>query len=178
MVSVNWPTTDQSHLKSDIGRDLLVQIFDAELRDLVREKMGATYSPTVISNASSAFKGYGYISASIIAEPDKMDQVSAAVREIAKALRDAPVSDDVLLRARQPMAERYEQSLRQNGSWLGIVGYAQGDPNRLDRRRQRAAVLNGLTAADIQALARLYLTDEALLEVRVVSKAVAEAQSM
>jgi zinc protease len=177
MVSANWPTTDQSDLKSDIGRDLLAQILDSELRDLVREKMGATYSPSVLSNASSAFKGYGYISASIIAEPEKMDQISAAVREIAKALRDAPVTDDVLLRARQPMAERYEQSLRQNGSWLGIVGYAQGDPNRLDRRRQRTAVLNALTAADLQALARQYLTDEALLEVRVVSKAVAEAQS-
>lgn len=173
LVSANWPTTDNSDLKSDLGRELLSEIFASELRDLVREKMGATYSPSVSSNASSALKGFGYISTSIIAEPEKMDQVSAAVREIAKALRDAPVSDDVLLRARQPLAERYEQSLRQNGSWLGIVGYAQGDPNRLDRRRTRAAVLNALTATDLQALARQYLTDEALLEIRVVSNGVA-----
>lgn len=175
LLAANWPTTDFRDLKSDIGREVLADVFSAELRDLVREKMGATYSPSVISNASSAFKGYGFIGASIVAEPEKMDQVAAAVREIAKALRDAPVSDDVLLRARQPIAERYEKQLRENEGWLGIVGYAQGDATRLDRRRNRAAILKAITPADLQALARQYLTDEALLEVRVVSNAVAAA---
>ena len=141
LITANWPTTDDSDLKSAIGRELLAEVFSSELRDLVREKMGATYSPSVQSSASNTFAGYGFMSANVVAEPEKMDAVLAAVREITKSLRDAPVAEDALLRARQPIAEVYEKQLRQNQSWLGIVGVAQSEPKRLDRRRQRAAVL-------------------------------------
>jgi zinc protease len=175
LITASWPTTDDSDLKSAIGRELLAEVFSSELRDLVREKMGATYSPNVVSSASNTFAGYGFMSANVVAEPEKMDAVLAAVREIAKSLRDAPVAEDALLRARQPIAELYEKQLRQNQSWLGVVGVAQSEPNRLDRRRQRAAVLAAITPADLQALARQYLKDEALLEVRIVSKPVAAA---
>jgi zinc protease len=173
LLIANWPTTDDSDLKSAIGREVLAEVFSSELRDLVREKMGATYSPSVLSSASNTFAGYGFMSANVVAEPEKMDAVLAAVREIAKSLRDAPVGEDALLRARQPIAEVYEKQLRQNQSWLGIVGVAQSEPKRLDRRRNRAAALAAITPADLQALARQYLTDAALIEVRVVSKAVA-----
>jgi zinc protease len=177
VLSANWPTTDDSNLKVALGLELLAEVFSADLRDLVREKMGATYSPSVASSASNTFAGYGYMSANIVAEPEKMDAVLGAVKEITKSLRDEPITADALLRARQPMIELYEKQMRENDSWLGIVGVAQSEPRRLDRRRTRAAVLAAITPADLQSLAQQYLTDNALLEVRVVSKAVAAAKS-
>lgn len=168
LVSVRWKATDALDLKSDITRDMLSEILKMELFEVVREKLGATYSPSTDNNSSMTYPGYGYIAADIVAEPGKMDEVMQAVRDIAKSLRDAPVSDDLLLRARKPRLELYQKQLRENGAWLGMVNLAQSRPAWLDRRRQRTAVLEAVTAADIQQAAREFLTDAGMLEIRIV----------
>ena len=99
-----------------------------------------------------------------------MDLITAAVKDIAKDLREQGITDDQLLRARKPIAERYERQMRENAAWVGIVNVAQSQPHRLDRRRQRAAVLAALTPADIQAVARQYLTENGALDIRILAK--------
>ncbi len=167
-----WPTTDNKDQKSDTTRNLASNVMRLLLLDEVREKLGATYSPGANSYAADDYAGYGYLSASVIAAPDKMDIISAAIKKVTKEMRDAPVSDDVLLRARKPILEAIEKSERENGAWLGLANVAQSEPEKLDRRRNRKAILEAVTAADIQATAKQYLGDDAELEVRIVSEAV------
>jgi zinc protease len=169
MVTVQWPTTDDGNHKLDTTFTLLGQILELQLLDVVREKLGATYSPNAGSNTSDIYPGYGFMQIAAVAEPAKMDLISNAVKEIAKELRDAPISEDLLLRARKPILERFEKSERENGGWITPVSIAQSKPARLDRRRNRAALLSAVTPADIQAAAQQYLTDAALLEVRIVA---------
>ncbi|MFC4292847.1 M16 family metallopeptidase [Sphingorhabdus arenilitoris] len=164
-----WPTTDDSDLKSEAIRDLTAEAMSLLLLDEIREKLGATYSPSASSFASDDFTGYGYISSFVIAAPDKMDVISKAVKEVTQQMRDAPVSDDVLLRARQPIMERFEKQLRENGFWLGLAGIAQGKPDRVERYRQQKALFEAVTTADIQAAAQQYLKDADNLEFRIVS---------
>lgn len=168
MLAVRWKATDAMDLKSDTVRDMLSEILQMKLFEVVREKLGATYSPATDNYSSMTYPGYGYLSANIVAEPGKMDEVMQAVHEITKSLRDEPVSDDLLLRARKPRLELYQKQLRENGAWVTMVGYAQSKPEWLDRRRQRTAVLEAITAADIQAAAREFLTEGDLLEIRIV----------
>jgi zinc protease len=169
MVTMQWPTGDDSDHKSDIGRSLLSQILELELLDVIREKLGATYSPSAGSNSSDVYPGYGFIQAAAVAEPAKMDVISNAVKDIARQLRDTPVSEDLLLRARKPILEAFDKSERENGGWIGAVAIAQSKPARLDRRRNRRALLAAITPADLQGLAQQYLTDTALLEVRIMA---------
>lgn len=169
MVQAFWPTTDDSDQKSTITRGLTSEIFGLLLLDEVREKLGATYSPSTDSSASATFKDYGYISANVIAEPAKMDIISASIKDIVKQMRDGPVADDVLLRARKPLLEQFDKAQRENASWLELVAVAQGKPERLDRRRNARALIESVTAAQIQAAAQKYMTDEAELEIRIVS---------
>lgn len=170
MVQTFWPTTDGKNFKSTVIRTMVSEVFGSLLLDEVREKLGATYSPGTGSTASDHYDGYGYLSTSIIAEPDKMEIVSKAVKDIAKQLRDAPVSDDVLLRARKPLLENIEKSLRENGAWIGLANEAQSNPAELDEWRSRKAVFEAVTTADIQAAAKQYLTDANQLEIRIVSE--------
>jgi zinc protease len=169
MVLAYWPTTDDSDQKSDVIRDLTSEVLGSLLLDEVREKLGATYSPSTASVTSATFKGYGYFAANIIAEPEKMAVITAAIKDIARQMRDAPVADDVLLRARKPLLEQVEKSNRENMSWLGFASIAQSKPERLDRKRNRKAFLEAVTTADIQAAAKQYLTDAAMLEIKIVS---------
>jgi zinc protease len=167
-ISLSWPTTDDSDFRDSLTRDLLAAVMQLRLIDVVREELGATYTPNAGSIDSSTYKGFGYLTASAPAAPGSMDAVAKAIRQIAADLRAAPPSDDELLRARKPILERWQRQERQNGSWVALAAEAQSRPELLDRRRTRATVLEAITPADIEAAAERYLDPAAALEVRVV----------
>ena len=136
VVSVRWATTDDSDMLSDFQRDMLASVMQIRLTDVVREELGATYSPITASFASDAFPGFGYVSVDIVAEPGKMEAVNAAIGRIAKEMRDAPVSEDLLTRARKPLLEKFDKESRENAFWQGAIAQAQGEPKRLERVRK------------------------------------------
>ena len=111
------------------------------LIDKVREELGNSYGASVGSELSDTYPGYGVLNASAVVAPDKIDEVRQAIDAAVTQLRSTPVSADLLARARNPMVERAERSLRENGAWIGLVARAQSDPSRLDR-------LLGLRATD------------------------------
>ena len=162
-VALNWPTTDGRDLRSTLTRELLAAVIQIRVLEKLREELGATYSPDTFSNAPLAPDGFGHLTVAAQAAPDKAELVVASIGEIAAELRGAPVSDDLLLRARRPILERYREQERQNGAWLTPVALAQSRPDRLDRRRRRAEVLEAVTAADLQAAAREFLDEQPLL---------------
>lgn len=171
IVSVSWPTTDDSDLKDSLVRDLLAQAMSLEALDMVREKLGASYAPQGVSFDQQSHPGYGYITLVTSSGTGDMDRIDAAFRQIAAEMRDKPISADLLERAREPILSSYARSDKQNAGWVGIINYAQSWPERLDRRRQRDAVLKSITPADIQAAAKRFLVDEKSAAIRVVPAA-------
>jgi zinc protease len=113
------------------------------------------------------------MSAAAVVAPDKADEVQKAIADAAQQLRDKPVSDDLLIRARNPELEAIGHQDRDNNFWLGALSKAQSEPERLDRVRQRRAVLQSITAADLQKLAQKYLQPNQVQQVRIVSSKLA-----
>ncbi|HEV2043597.1 MAG TPA: insulinase family protein, partial [Sphingomicrobium sp.] len=155
------------------GLQLLTAVADLLLTDRIREELGASYGVSVGSMMSGTYDNFGYVTVSSIVAPDKADEVDMAIAAVTRTLRTAPVSADLLDRARQPMIESAAKSLRQNGYWLGLVGEAQTDAAKLDRPRTRDTIIRSITATDLQALAAEYLRDDRLQRVRIVSDKVA-----
>lgn len=170
-ITVSWPGTDGRDLKDDITRDLLADVLTLRLTEKLREELGATYSPSASSYAPLAFQGFGHITAFATVPPEAMDETAAAIRAIASELAAQAPSADLLERARAPMRANYERAETQNAVWLGLIAEAQSNPSLLDRRRQRRALLDAITPADLQAAAKRYLTGEAPVEIRVVPEA-------
>ena len=164
-----WPTDDDQDYRRQITLGLLANLLDLQLTDSLREKLGATYSVEVGSDMSDLYAGFGLFSVSAIVAPGKIGEVEAAIAEAARALGDKPVDADLLARARNPGLEAIDRNLRDNGYWLAYVGQAQGRPERLDRIRTRKLLYRSITAADLQAMARRYLTDAGRREIHVVS---------
>lgn len=173
-ITVSWPGTDGRDLKDDITRDLLADVLTLRLTEKLREELGATYSPSAFSYAPVAFEGFGHITVFATVPSEAMDDTAAAIRAIAGELAAQPPSADLLERARAPMRANYERAETQNAGWLGLVAEAQSNPTLLDRRRQRRAVLDAITPADLQAAAQRYLTDEAPVEIRVLPESRAQ----
>ncbi len=153
-----WPTTDDADLTTDLGLTLLAQIAQLQVLDELRERTGATYSPIAASVTSSDQPEFGYLVAGANLKPDAVATAKTAVLAVAKSLVDQPVDTDLLLRARAPLLEQSAKARRENGWWLNYVSQAQSRPERLDRARNAPAVLAAVSPADLQALARRYLS--------------------
>lgn len=169
MVESVWPTTDDSNYREVVGLELLKDVMNVMLTDSIRENLGDSYGVSVASNMSDAFTGFGYLSAAAVVAPDKTDEVQKAIADAAAQLRDKPVSDDILARARNPELERADHSMRDNGYWLSALSKAQSEPDRLNRIRRKKELLQSISAADIQKLAQKYLRPERVQHVKIVS---------
>jgi zinc protease len=173
VIEAVWPTTDDHDFRIEVGMELLKDTLDIMLTEKVREALGDSYGVGLQNVMSDTFPGFGYLSASAIVSPDKMDEVEKAIDEAAAELRDKPVDADLLARARNPELEKIDHQQRDNGYWLAALSRAQSEPGRLDRIRKRKAILQSITAADLQKLAREYLRPESRQVARIVSTQVA-----
>ena len=158
---VAWATTDA---RSDVFRartlSLLSSVMRLRLVEELREGQAVTYSPSASSSSSWTFPGYGYLSASIEAPPERLDGFFADVDRIAAQLRDAPIEADELERARRPMVEALQRARNTNEYWLSQLSDVQSDETRLPSIRSALADLERITPADLQATAQAYLTPE------------------
>jgi zinc protease len=161
VVALYWPTTDAR----DIGRTrrlrLLSNVFGDRLRVKVREQLGGTYAPEAVSEPSETFTDYGFLVAETVVAPERAAEIRNAVLAIADDLQRNGVTADELERARRPLLTAVRESVRSNAYWLGaVLANCQEFPQRLDWARTREADLVAVTAAEVDALARRYLTPD------------------
>jgi zinc protease len=173
LVAAFWPTDDDSDYRREVGLGLLARVLDLMLTESVREQLGASYGVNVSSSMSNVFTDFGSLSVSAIVAPDKTGTVEEAIAAAVKQLRDAPISADLLDRARNPALEAISKDFRENGFWMSYVDEAQGQPDRLERIRHRRALHEAITPAELQTLAQTYLVDGMMQRVRIVSDDVA-----
>jgi zinc protease len=173
MLLFGWPIGDDSDQRSMAARDLLAGVLQNEMRAVLREKLGATYTPEAVSVPANAFPGYGVMFTLVTTTPENMDVVKKELMDIIARLSADGTNDDALLRVRQPILERFAAQDRQNASWLSAISDAQTRPERLDRRLKRKDIWASITPADIQKAAQQYLGANKALEIRIVSEAVA-----
>jgi zinc protease len=167
---------------------VLAQIIELRMTDELREKQGATYSPSASADASMIYPGYGYIAASVEMPPAKLEGFFSDMDKIAADLRDQPVSADELQRAKTPQLDSLEKARQTNGYWLNMLSGAQTEDLRpypanvmikalantqprsvrLDAARSVMASLAKVTAADLQKAAKTYLKPDKAWRLKVV----------
>ncbi len=158
---MSWRTDDLfSDLQRSRDTSVLAQVMQLRLTDELREKQGATYSPSAGATHSVVFNDWGYLSVSVEVPPDKLDGVAATIRQIAADLRDKPVTQDELDRAKKPRIDQVEKSRVTNEYWLSNLSGAQTDPRILDATRSVIAGLERVKVADVQKAARTFLGDD------------------
>ncbi len=170
LAMIIWPTTDNANHRQEVTMELLSELVQLQATDILREKLGATYSPGVSSSMSSLFKGYGQLTITSTADPAKIDEINTAVDGIAVSLAASPPTADLITRARNPMLERIERSRRENGYWLGIIDETQSLPSDLRYPRNQEKLLRSITAAELQGAARRWLKPANALRIRIVPK--------
>ncbi|MFM8821742.1 MAG: M16 family metallopeptidase [Phenylobacterium sp.] len=153
-----WPTTDFfADPNGARANRLLAEVIGLRLTDELREKQGATYSPSADATQSLVLPGWGYISTYVEIPPDRIGAVTTDIRKIAADLSRQPPTADELARALKPTLESILRGRETNGYWLSALSGVQADPRQLDALRSLIPTLESLTVSDIQAAARKWL---------------------
>ncbi len=158
LVIVYYPTTDGMDIHRSRRLNILAEVFSDRLRVKVREQMGSSYAPSVRSTASDVFPGYGYLAAVVEVDPTKTKQIQEVVVAVAADLQANGATQDELDRSLNPTIKHVEESERTNGYWLTVLGRCQEKPEVLDWARSRRADFTSISKADMDALAKAYLS--------------------
>jgi zinc protease len=158
IVQMFWPATDSLDAKVSRRVSMLAAVFNDRLRVKIREEMGDTYSPDAGANLSDTYKGYGHIVAQATIAPDKARAVADAMKAAAASLFEKGVTEEELVRAKQPALTAARQSVRTNPYWIGsVLGAAQEQPERLEWARNRLADIESITPAELTEFAHRFL---------------------
>lgn len=174
LLRLTWPTRDDGDADEALRLALLERLVRIQLTDTLREALGKTYSPSASSDLSRYWKGYGTFSINASVDVGEVDETRAAIDATIEALRAAPVPEDVLQRARAPLAEAYRNALKSNGSWLSLVDRAQSESGRIARYVTARERLDAIGPSEMQSLALRYLDPEEALEILVLPKSLSD----
>ncbi|MBC2668908.1 M16 family metallopeptidase [Novosphingobium piscinae] len=169
LLRLTWPTRDGDDPVELLQLELLEKVMRIALTDSLREQLGKAYSPAADSDMPRIWRGYGTFAIAASVSLADLPATRTAIRATVEELRRQPVSDDLLLRARQPLLEAFDNALKSNRGWLALVERAQSRPDRIERQLRAAERLKALTAADVMAAARRYLDPAAAIDVAVIA---------
>ena len=161
MILIAWPTDDFWDINRTRRLHMLASVLDDRLRKVVREKLGATYSPEVFSSSSRIYPHYGMLTVQMDVEPGQEQKVVDEVMRIADDLRQGGVSQEELERAKAPMMTSLKDAVRTNAYWLSsVLTQSSIYPQQLSWPTTILGDFESVTAGDLDALADRYLINE------------------
>ena len=151
-------TDDARDIKRTRRLNVLAEVFSDRLREEIREKRGAAYSPGAYSWPSRAYPGFGLFLAYLPVAPGEVAPVLTVVQDIARQIAAEGIRPPELQRALEPTLTGIREQLRQNRYWLDtvLVGSTRR-PEQIEWSRTIAADYAGIRAEELVALAQKYL---------------------
>ncbi len=159
-VCIGWRGVHQQHPDKwafDILNAILGEGMSSRLFLELRERRALAYD---VHSYESSYSDAGHLVIYAGVAPDRaMEAIAAAMREVAR-LRDEAVGDAELARIRDFVKGRIDLRLEGTG---GVAGWLAGQEMFHDRVRSAeeiGTIVDGITAPDIQRVARQYLRPE------------------
>ncbi len=171
LMIVAFLTDDARDIHRTRRLSVLADVFAERLREEVREKRGAAYSPGAYSWPSRAFPGFGLFLSYLPLAPSELEAVLTAVKQIAGQIAVDGITAEELERALAPTLTGIREQLRQNNYWLQTVLMGSTRyPEQIAWSRTILSDYAGIQAQEITALARRYLDPDsaAVFEARPV----------
>ncbi len=155
---VAFSTDDIWDIKKTRRLSVLSSIFSDRLREVVREKLGATYSPYAYNSPSRIYPGYGVFHSVVSINPKDAGIVIDSVLKISDELASGKITRDELKRALKPTLTSIRDMKQKNGYWLYVVlTGSKKHPEQLDWPGNIYEDYKSITVKDMVRLAKKYL---------------------
>ena len=172
-----WPATDDSDYDEVVRLQVLGRILRLELTDRIREELGQAYSPSAGVSLSRIYPDYGTITINVSLENTQIDAAREAIDQLLADMVGDGITEDLIDRARKPLLERYQNTLKGLGGYASLAARAQSEPERIDRFFAYPDILNAVTVEDLKAAAIQYLQPEDAVTFIVVPSEKAKAKA-
>lgn len=160
LVVAAWPSEDFMNIHRTRRLSILADIFSEKLREEIREKLGASYSPFAFNAASRVYKGYGVFQAFVQVNPDQTEDVLNAVEKIAEKLQKNGVTTDDVKRSLDPVITSIREMRKSNSYWLNsVLKGSTRHPQQLEWSKSFIKDYQSITPEEISTLAATYLDD-------------------
>ena len=158
---VSWPTGGGSMgIAESRQLEILTQLFTNRLLTAMREKLGASYAPQVVSSWPVDLDSGGSITAVAQLEPDAVPTFFRTAGEIAADLAKNPPTADELARVIEPLRQQVTRAATSSAFFMYQLQGATADPRRIDAVRTILLDYTQTTPARMQALAAKYLNPD------------------
>ncbi|QTA83910.1 Peptidase M16 domain-containing protein [Desulfonema limicola] len=157
-VRVAYPSEDIWNINKTRRLASLAVIFSDRLREVIREKLGATYSPYAYNSPSKAYKGFGILQAVISIDPDDADIVVKEIKKIISDLSNNGVTKDEIQRAVAPALTSIKDMRQKNNYWLDtVMSGSKEHPEQIEWSRTIEKDYASITKQELTELAEQYL---------------------
>lgn len=158
LVVVAYPTEDFWEIQRTRRLAVMADLFSERLRQRIRERLGAAYSPYAYNHSHRSYPGYGLSKIFIELDPKQAPQIIHEVRYIADQMAQQPPDADEFRRVLDPTLTQIKDLRQTNSYWLNsVLTGVSRHPEQLDWSRSFADDYAAITAAEVNALARQYL---------------------
>ena len=158
---VSWPTgAGSSGIAESRQLEILTQLFSNRLMDAMREKLGASYAPQVVSSWPLDLTAGGAITAMAQVQPAAVPSFFATAREIAADLIARPPTADELARVTEPLRQQITRAATGSAFFMYQLEGATADPVRIASVRTLLGDYTQTTPERMQALAARYLAPD------------------
>ncbi|MCD8266331.1 MAG: insulinase family protein, partial [Prevotellaceae bacterium] len=153
---LHCPVSDSP--ESELTADALGQVLTMRLLEVVREDMGAAYSIGAGGGVSERSDGSFQATLQVVApiKPETLDTCRAVIASELQSLAAGGVEPKYLSKVKEYLLKSYREAQRDNSAWLQYIEgyYLKG----IDRETGFESLLERLSSADVQALARQLLS--------------------
>lgn len=133
------------------ARQVAAALVDDRLRDVLREKLGISYSPFATYHEQLQDDGFGFLMMQISTKSVQIDQVRKAVDQLVKDLAAERITADELERLKKPLKTEWTTQRKTNALWNSLVvsEAASGLP-LLKWNEEKGRLLDAVTPADVE----------------------------
>ncbi len=160
LVVVAYPTEDFWDIKRTRRLAVMADLFSERLRQRIRERLGAAYSPYAYNQCHRSYPGYGLSKIFIELDPEQAPAIIDEVRAIADQMAQQTPDEDEFRRVLDPTLTQIKDLRQNNSYWLNnVLAGVSRHPEQLDWSRSFANDYAAITADEVNAMARRYLNN-------------------
>ena len=158
-ILMTWPlfVWTPEHLREQRTLEVLAGMLQDEIIDVVRRKLGKTYSPGVRVDFARG-GDQGDLNIALISAPADAQTVVDETEKIVARYATGDLTAEALERARRPIIDGGQSRELTVGWWMDTLDKSWADPDKLDAARTWQSDFSGITLADVEAEARKWLT--------------------
>ena len=146
---------------------ILKNILAIKVRQDIREERSGAYSPRVFSSVSKRPSRRYSLGVQFTADPKRVDELSMAVLDILKDVRNTGVSDEELQKAKEQLKSNFQEQLESNGYWAYLLEYYYAlnqdeDPNNI---LNYSDVVDSISKEEVHQMAQRFINPARYIKV-------------